>query len=88
MPKSNSKSEPTFTTSNVGHVKRWNKAQQELIDASLPAWYEFSLVTNKDLEGRDPKLTNWKKKEAERLLMMNVFKPLPDDVSHGTIYFL
>lgn len=74
-------SEPSFVTKNVGHAKRWTKEQQKLIDASLPAWYEFSFVKHKDLDGRDSRLTLWKKNEADRLLMMDEFKPLPGDVS-------
>ena len=72
---------PTFTTSNVGHKSPWTKAQQDIIDASLPEWYEFSIVTHGDKEGRDSALTNWKKKEAVKILSLSAFKPLPANVS-------
>ena len=70
-----------FTTSNVGRPQLWSKAQQDVIDEALPAWYEYSMVENKDLEGRDIQLMAWKKKEAERLLSLPVFSELPSGVS-------
>ena len=82
----------SFTTSNVGRTKPWTKEQQDMIDSSLPAWYEFSLVKHKDVEGRDLNLINWKKQEAERLLKTEPFKVLPDGASrldpHGYLRVL
>ena len=79
---------PKFTTSNVGRPKPWSKQQQEVIDSSLPKWHEFALVQQKDVDGHDPRLVNWKKAEADRLLKLPSFKELPLNVSFFTFNFL
>jgi hypothetical protein len=65
----------------VGRAGPWSKEQSQLIEQLLPAWHEFSLVENKGLDGRDAKLIEWKKHEAEKLLRNRAFEDLPDGVS-------
>lgn len=72
-----------FTTSNVGRPKAWSKAQQRIIDKALPVWHEFSLVTHKELGGRNPILIAWKQQEMEHILAKDEFKTLPTGVSHS-----
>jgi hypothetical protein len=76
-----SKSRPKFTTSNVGRPKPWNKKQQQIIDSSLPQWHDFALVQNEHIDGRDLKFIRWKKMEADRILQLPEFAPLPEGVS-------
>lgn len=69
-----------FETSNVGHPKAWTTEQWKLIDQSLPAWHEFSLVLHADADGRNPELMAWKRKEANRILGLKEFDVLPSQV--------
>jgi hypothetical protein len=69
------------TENSRGRASPWNKEQQVIIRASLPSWVQFSLVENKDVDGRDPKLTQWKKEEANRILSLPAFANLPHGVS-------
>ena len=74
-----------------GHSGRngpFSKAQIQLIERSLPAWHEFSLTHNPEIEGRgyQAKLTNWKKTEAKRILRLQEFGSIPEHVSHLLAY--
>lgn len=80
------KSDP-FKTSTVGHPKKWTESQWKLIDESLPAWHQFALVDNADLDGRAPELQKWKKDESVRLLSLPAFEDLPEVVSAFPSYF-
>jgi hypothetical protein len=64
-----------------GRASPWSTAQLAIIEAALPRWLEFSINENGSLEGRDLRLTNWKKTEAERILKLPEFETLPDGVS-------
>jgi len=70
-----------FKTSNVGRQSSWTKDQQAIIDNSLPAWYKFALIDNKNKKGRDAIFTKWKQEEADRILNMAAFNQLPSGVS-------
>ena len=64
----------------IGRPGPWSTEQNRLIENALPKWHEFSLVENKDLEGRDQKLTQWKKREAERIMSDPKFGAIPENV--------
>lgn len=70
-----------FKTMKVGCRPRWTDAQQDAIDSYLPSWHKFSLEENGDLDGRDLKLLNWKKKVVDDLLSSDKFSVLPEEVS-------
>lgn len=70
-----------FKTMKVGCRPRWTDAQQDAIDCYLPDWHKFSLEEHGDLDGRDLKLLNWKKKVVDDLLSSAKFAVLPEDAS-------
>jgi hypothetical protein len=80
MPKS-MKNLEDFKTGKCGRPKRWTEHQQHLIDETIPAWHEFGVIKNGSLEGRDVRLLNWKKAQANRLLQSPQFAALPEGVS-------
>jgi hypothetical protein len=57
--------------------------QNAIIESSFPKWRQFSLIDNVDLGGRGitTKLTEWKQKEAKRILALPEFESLPEGVS-------
>jgi hypothetical protein len=69
------------STSNVGRTGPWTKEHLAIIDKSIPNWHDFCLGLHKDLSGRDPMFTTWKRSEADRILSLKEFKTLPDGVS-------
>lgn len=80
--KSEGKLVSTHSTSKVGRPAQWSATQRKLIDESIPSWIHFALVLNKGLEGGHIDLQNWKKEEANRLLMLPDFENLPPGVCH------
>jgi hypothetical protein len=71
----------THNTGIVGQPGPWMKDQLCILDQSVSAWHEFSLVKHKDLEGRDTTFTKWKKNEANRILSLRNFGNIPAGVS-------
>jgi hypothetical protein len=66
---------------SLGRPGLWSAEQTARINQSLPRWHAFSLVENKDADGRDAMFTIWKKAEADKILEDKAFKILPTDVS-------
>lgn len=62
-----------FKTGNCGRKNCWTAEQKDLIDAALPAWHDFAFVQNSHLDGRDKRMVDYKKKEAQRLLSLPEF---------------
>lgn len=61
----------------------WSEEQESVLDEFLPQWHQFSVITNKELEGNHPVITHWKKSVANTILQRGEFDPskLPEGVS-------
>jgi hypothetical protein len=71
----------SHSLNGAGRGGPWSKEQLDYIDQSIPTWHDFSLVQHVDYDGRDAKLTRWKKVEVERILKSPLFTNLPPGVS-------
>ena len=76
-----SSSKPVFKFTVQGRASRFNTEQCAVIESRMPTWHEFALVENVKLNGRDKKLTDWKKNAAEDILLHDAFRELPANVS-------
>jgi hypothetical protein len=76
--------------SKGGRNGPFTSEQIAIIEHSLPKWRAFSLIENVDLGGRGvtTKLTEWKQKEAKRILALPEFVSLPEGVSTCSVILL
>ena len=48
-----------------GHPSPWTVEQDELFDAYIPEWREYSMIQHRDLDTSDTVFTLWKKMKFE-----------------------
>jgi hypothetical protein len=79
---------PKSKQSNAGRNGPFTSEQNAIIEQSFPKWHKFSLIENVDEGGRGvtTKLTEWKQKEAKRILALPEFEEYPEGVSAYCIY--
>lgn len=72
----------THARSKAGRRSPWSTEQLGLINNSIATFHNYSFVelNNVACKGRDNAVAKWKKDEADRLLQLEEFKVLPDNV--------